>query len=34
MVLVTVVAMAVKVGAVIYGNDSKSGGDGWCCCLW
>ena len=28
MVLVTVVAIAVKVGAVIYGNDSKSGGDG------
>ena len=30
----SLVVMVVMVGAVVYGNDSKSGGDGWCCCLW
>ena len=27
-------SLVVMVGAVVYGNDSKSGGNGWCCCLW
>ena len=32
--MVMAVSLVVMVGAVVYGDGSKSGGDGWCCCLW